>query len=214
MPVSKAKDENTKRVVVIEPPRFERAVIRIQGSAPYVQHKFSQKARLQIEAQQEAGSQAKKGRKREPKDFDAVCNDATYVSRDGWRGIPAPAFRNAMISACRVVGFKMTLAKLSLFIEADGFDRDDGTPLVKIEGDSRPHHAPARNTNGGVDIRARPMWEQWAANVRVRWDSDQFSAEDVVNLMSRVGMQVGIGEGRPDSKNSAGLGWGLFEVVS
>jgi len=32
-------------------------------------------------------------------------------------------------------------------------------------------------------------------------------------LLARVGMQVGIGEGRPDSKNSAGMGWGLFEVV-
>jgi len=36
--------------------------------------------------------------------------------------------------------------------------------------------------------------------------------EDVVNLIARVGMQVGIGEGRPDSKASAGLGFGLFEI--
>ena len=37
--------------------------------------------------------------------------------------------------------------------------------------------------------------------------------EDVVNLMARVGMQVGIGEGRPDSKASAGLGNGLFQIL-
>jgi hypothetical protein len=30
--------------------------------------------------------------------------------------------------------------------------------------------------------------------------------------MARVGLQVGIGEGRPDSKNSAGMGWGLFTI--
>jgi hypothetical protein len=40
-----------------------------------------------------------------------------------------------------------------------------------------------------------------------------FTANDVVNLIARVGLQVGIGEGRPDSKESAGLGYGLFEVV-
>jgi len=34
----------------------------------------------------------------------------------------------------------------------------------------------------------------------------------VTNLLSRVGMQVGIGEGRPFSKNSAGMGWGTFEL--
>jgi hypothetical protein len=28
------------------------------------------------------------------------------------------------------------------------------------------------------------------------------------------GMQVGIGEGQPDSKNSAGMGWGLFELAT
>jgi hypothetical protein len=42
---------------------------------------------------------------------------------------------------------------------------------------------------------------------------DQFTPEDVANLMARVGMQVGIGEGRPDSKNSAGMGWGLFKIA-
>jgi hypothetical protein len=36
---------------------------------------------------------------------------------------------------------------------------------------------------------------------------------DIANLIARVGLQVGIGEGRPDSKQSAGLGFGLFEIV-
>jgi len=31
--------------------------------------------------------------------------------------------------------------------------------------------------------------------------------------MSRVGLQVGVGEGRPDSKASAGLGNGLFVIL-
>jgi hypothetical protein len=41
---------------------------------------------------------------------------------------------------------------------------------------------------------------------------DQFTHQDVANLMTRVGLQVGLGEGRPDSKNSAGMGWGLFQI--
>jgi hypothetical protein len=35
-----------------------------------------------------------------------------------------------------------------------------------------------------------------------------------VNLFNRVGQQVGVGEGRPDSRNSAGMGMGLFNVES
>lgn len=199
-------------VITIAPPKFQVAAVRIVGTSPYVQHKFSKKAREMMEEKQRAGSQARKGRKRDPKDFEANYKEAIHVSRDGWYGIPAPAFRNAMISACRVVGFKMTMAKLSLFVEADGYDADDGTPLVKIKGEPKIYQSIGRNETGVADVRWRPMWETWEATPRLRWDADQFSANDVLNLLARAGMQVGIGEGRPDSKNSNGLGWGLFEV--
>ncbi|MFN0191215.1 MAG: hypothetical protein ACKVP5_04455 [Aestuariivirga sp.] len=202
------------RSVVIESPKFEVAVFNIVGVSPYVQHKFSAKAREMMMAKHRAGSQATKGKKREPRKFEDDYKQATHFSREGWVGIPAPSFRNAMIDACRVVGFKMTQAKMSVFIEADGFDADEGTPLVKIEGEPRIHEALVRNDTGVADIRWRPMWEQWKAAVRIRWDAQQFSAQDVANLLARAGMQVGIGEGRPFSKNSNGLGWGLFEVVS
>ena len=101
-----------------------------------------------------------------------------------------------------------------IFIEADGFDKDDQTPLVKITKGSPvycEHYV--RNETGVVDLRARPMWrEGWEAIVRIRFDADQFTAEDIANLLSRTGLQVGIGEGRPDSKKSCGMGWGLFEL--
>jgi hypothetical protein len=119
-----------------------------------------------------------------------------------------------MISACRLVGFKMTLAKMSIFVEADGFDADDGTPLVKlIAGEPERMDAAVRNATGVIDIRSRPMWREWQADLRVRFDGDQFTLDDVANLLSRVGVQVGIGEGRPDSKASAGMGWGTFKLA-
>jgi hypothetical protein len=208
----KVEKDDKPRTVVIVPPKFEMADIKIVGMSPYVQNKFSRKMMEKIEAKQRQGQQANKDRKKEARDFESSYEDAIHRSREGWYGRPAPAFRNAMISACRVVGFKMTIAKLSLFVHADGFDADDGTPLVKIIGEPRCHEAIVRNATGVIDIRWRPMWEEWSAVVRARWDAEQFSAADVVNLLSRVGMQVGIGEGRPDSKDSNGLGWGLFEV--
>jgi hypothetical protein len=167
-----------------------------------------------MQTSQEAGSQATKGKKREARDFQAGYEGARHKSIAGWDGIPASAFRNALISACRVVGFKMTLAKLSLFTVADGYE-NDGTPLVRItKGEPRMDIRPARNANGGTDLRARPMWaEGWEARPTFKWDSDQFSATDLVNLLARVGLQVGVGEGRPDSRMSAGVGWGQFELV-
>lgn len=200
--------------VSIKPPNFQTAVFRIIGTAPYVQNKFSAKAKEQMRATQEQGSTSRSKRTKTAKDFNAAFEGATHRTSDGWAGIPAPAFRNAMISACRTVGFKMTLAKLSVFVEADGFDVDDGTPLVKIlKGEPRYHEALVRLQTGVADIRARPMWEPgWESEIRITFDADQFTLADVSNLLMRVGMQVGVGEGRPDSKNSAGMGWGTFRV--
>jgi hypothetical protein len=58
------------------------------------------------------------------------------------------------------------------------------------------------------------MWREWSATLRIQFDADQFQTSDVANLLARAGLQVGIGEGRPDSKKSAGMGFGQFEVVN
>lgn len=201
--------------VVITAPKFETASITIVGVTPLVLHKFSQKVQSKIRETQEAGSQSRKGKTREARDFEANYEAARHISKAGWDGIPAAAFRNALISACRTVGFKMTIAKMSVFVVADGYDAE-GTGLVRItKGVPHMDVRPGRNANGGIDLRSRPMWpEGWTARPTFRWDADQFSAADLVNLLARAGMQVGVGEGRPDSKMSAGVGWGQFEVVS
>lgn len=199
------------QAITIKAPNIQTIAIRITGKAPYMQHRFSKKA--QIMETQMAGSTARGKKARQARDFEADFREAQHVSADGWRGIPAPAFRAALISACRLVGFQMTKAKLSVFIESDGNCAKDGTPLVRlIAGEPENSIMHARNDNGSVDLRARPLWREWAADLRISFDADQFTATDVVNLLMRAGLQCGIGEGRPDSKASAGMGYGLFTV--
>lgn len=206
------------QVAKITAPNFQTAAFRIVGTAPYVQNRFGKKAMEIMKGIQEAGSVSRKGKKKEPKNFAALYQEAMHQVRDdtgGWCGIPASAFRAAMISACRVVDFKMTLGKLSLFVEADGFDAE-GFPLVKITK-GQPHHVEhaVRLQGTTTDIRVRAMWDPgWEAEVRIRYDADLFGLVDVANLLHRVGAQVGVGEGRPDSRTSCGMGWGLFSVAS
>jgi hypothetical protein len=209
------KTATTSRRVVVPPANLQVAVFRIRGNAPLVINAFSQKARQEIHDKQAAGSVAKKGKKRDKKDFKECFEQARHRTKAGWDGVPASAFRTALVSACRTVGFKMTLAKLSLFCVADGFDEVSHDPLVKItKGKPQYFEAAVRNATGVVDLRARPLWEPgWEAKVTLEFDADQFALEDVTNLLVRVGKQVGLGEGRPDSKNSCGMGWGTFDVL-
>ena len=206
----------TSQVITIPPANIQEAVFRIRGTAPYVQNKFTAKARAQMHATQVAGHTAKKGSKKSGKNFQEAFEQASHRSADGWYGIPAPAFRNGMISAYRLVGFMMTRAKLAVFIKPDGFDADDASPLVRIvKGEPEYFEVAVRLETGVIDLHARPKWDPgWEADVTVSFDADQLTATDIGNLLARVGVQVGIGEGRPDSKKSAGMGWGLFEIVS
>lgn len=200
--------------VAIKAPNIQTAEIDIEGVTPLVQNKFSAKAKAKMMDAMAAGSTAKSKKTRDARDYDDDFLQAQHVSEEGWNGLPAPAFRSAMISACRLVGFQMTKAKLSLFVMHDGIDAEDGTPLVKLKADApERHEALVRMNFTSTDIRIRPMWRKWGATVRVQWDADQFTFADVVNLMDRAGLQVGIGEGRPDSKTSTGMGWGQFRVV-
>lgn len=210
-----AKD-TTNMEIKISAPNIREAKFLIRGTAPLVVHKFSAKAKAMIRQKQEAGSLANKGKSKSAKDFEEVFQGARHISTEGWDGIPAAAFRAGIISACRLVGFKMTLAKLSIFVAADGFDETEGTPLVRILSPAEPerNESMVRLATGVCDISVRPMWRIWGAELRIQYDADQFTADDVRNLLARVGAQVGVCEGRPDSKSSAGCGWGTFELVT
>jgi hypothetical protein len=191
-----------------------RARFKLVGTAPLMTARFSKKA--EIMASQAEGSRSKSKRERKEKDWDAEWQASAYRAVEGWYGINASAFRNASISACRLVGFRMTVAKLSIFVQADGFDAEDSIPLVRVtKGDAQPSYMRVRNATGVIDIRARPLWKPgWEMEPVMQWDAAQFSLSDITNLIARVGLQVGIGEGRPDSRESAGLGYGLFDVAS
>src|ERR1700733_6833815 len=213
--MTRATEETGKKsptTVTIKPPKFEVGHFTLRGVAPLVIHRFSAKTKEQMKQKMEEGKSASSKKNREPKSTDTTYEEARYKHKDGGDGFHAASLRNAMISACRLVGFKMTLAKLSVFVEADGWDYlEPQIPLIRIYGTPTKQEDMARVETGQPYVTVRAAYHDWSAKVRVRFDADQFSLQDVANLLSRVGMQVGLGEGRPDSKNSAGMGWGLFE---
>lgn len=197
--------------VAIKPINFQVLQFTITGTAPLMQARFSKKAEMM--EKMEAGSTDKSKKTRKPRDFEADFKAAMHVSTEGWVGHPASAFRNACIDVCRMVGFKMVHAKMSIFIIADGLDALDGQPLVRMDaGAPERSEMATRNANGSTDVRARPLWRKWSIKLKVEYDADQFTASDVANLLERAGRQVGVGEGRPFSKMSNGLGFGTFTI--
>ena len=177
--------------------------------------KFSEKARKELEESHKMGSAASKKKKaKPPRNFEEEFEAATHKSTDGWFGIPAAAFRAAMVRACKLAGFAMTDAKVSIFVEADGYDETSFQPLVRIYGNRECSIDYVRNETGVIDLRARPIWRNWYANVRIEYNADVFNTNEIANILARAGRFIGIGEGRNDSKKSVGIGYGCFDVTT
>jgi hypothetical protein len=199
--------------IVIKAPNFAVAAFAITGTAPYLQNNFSSDNKNKmVEKQKEGTSQTKKRRAKPPKDFQRVYEGSMHIAQEGWHGIPASSLRHAMIDACRLTEVDMVRAKMCIFIEADGLDKDSLQPLVRINGKPRMLLSRVKIGMNQTDIAARAVFEKWDASVRIRWDADLFSPADIGNLLARAGWQVGIGAGRPLSKTSPGMGYGTFDV--
>lgn len=211
--VTKSKQSVDSAQITVAAPNLRVADFRIRGTAPYVQNRFSSREREAMKWKQENPG---KKRPKVAKDFQKCYEDAMHVSDEGWHGIPAPAFRAAMIRACSLIpGLKMTEARMTVFVLPDGFDREDATPLVRITKGEPQYVEHVMRVQMTTDVRARPMWSPgWESRVRIQWDADQFDLDSVANLLMRAGQQVGVGEGRPFSRTSGGMGWGTFEVCS
>lgn len=177
-------------------------------------HRFSAKVKEQMKNKMEEGKSASSKKNREAKSTDDLYEESKYQSSEGWTGFNAVAIRAAMISACRLVNFKMTLAKLSVFVIQDGWDKDEPQiPLIRIYGEPVKLESMARVETGQPYVTVRAAYHDWKAKIKIRWDADQFTIADISNLLARVGLQVGLCEGRADSKNSVGQGWGSFVVL-
>lgn len=214
-PAKKKTATKIEASVTISAPNMVQLDFKITGTAPYVSNKFTRDAfesmRDGMTQTPEEKKKAKAKQKERPaRDFDRNFEQSQRKSSEGWHGIPATAFRRAMVDACRMTGIKMTNAKMSVFVLAEGYDMDDGEPLVRIHGEMSRLEKVGVNANGSTDIRVRPIWHEWTANLSVTFDADQFSSDDVANLLERAGRQVGIGAGRPFSVKGTGCGWGTF----
>lgn len=209
-----APPKQKEEVLNIAPLRQAILTVPLIGETPLKILRFSRKKQNDMMQTQLAGSQAKTKKVREPKNVERDYEDAKYRGRTGkeeWLGMNASAIRIGCIETCRVAGYTMTKAKMSLFSVHDGIDIvDNSTPLVRIYGEPEMCIDPVRNTSGVADLRVRCMWREWKIVARIRFDESQFAPSDVLNLLIRMGQQNGLGEGRANGRDGNGTGNGVF----
>lgn len=173
------------------------AEIPIEGTAPLIQNRFSEKARqMMLDKQQGQVNE------REPKNPDLLFEAAQYRLPGDRYGHPAVAFKSAIVGGARFFkGSKITMTglKVALFVKGEGADM-----LVPLEGVPKMREDAVRNANGVADLRYRPVYWPWTASLQIVYIRNQFSLDSLIALVD-AGGNVGVGEWRPE--------FGTFKVA-
>ncbi len=144
--------------------------------------------------------------KKEPRDPEREYEATKYKLPDGRCGLPVSAFKKAMVRAGKAVGLVMTDARGIFFVEGEG---DPVTPLVPIEGE--PYMRTDMCTiKGTVMPRFRACFPEWTATVKITYDTQMISIEQIVHLLNRAGETVGVGGWRPEKSGN----FGRFNVAA
>lgn len=204
--VSKAKTEaetnghadNGNEVRLKAPPLIKHQMImRIKGTSPMIQHKFSEKARIALR-EIHAG---KKTKNRDVRNPEQEGKDAAYRLEDGRYGFPAGAMMKCMINAAhKDIGIDKVLVRKALRVLCD-----NNLNLIVMECDEMEIREDRVRLKGNkTDLRYRPYFYNWKAVVVFEMDSEWMGPQDVINLVERAGFGVGLMEWRPEKGGEFG----------
>lgn len=203
-----AFSKKTDTEITIEPLALGIARFRIIGTRPLFQNAMSAKAKQQLLL----GGGAKKGaaaratlkhhpleeyREAMERPDEADCPTAIVLN--------SVALKAAMCDAAiESTGTSKASAQRLLFIPTDY------TPLYGIPK-LRMDIVRSAGMNKTPDVRTRPFFERWGAEIEVHFVHPQLSAHAVFTLAANAGQVIGIGDYRQQKGKGS---YGLFRVVA
>jgi len=178
--------------------------IPIVGISPLIVHAWSEKSKKMISDKQAGKAKNKKHEIRQPEEeYEA----AKHISVSGWDGFPAAGFKAAMIRGAKMIGMVMKDTQTAFFINADC----DQTQLVKINGESRMRTDMVRVGMGSSDIRYRPEYPEWDAELNIEFNEGIISIDQIHQLVKAAGYGCGVGEMRPEKGK---FNYGRFKLAN
>lgn len=191
----------------------------LRGTAPLIQHKWSEKAKeMMLNAQMRKTSTGREAKNPDQDFLDGIylmpggkyptisgpCPGQAYsvFHEDGGPyGFPSIGFKNAFVRAGTYMNEKMTFLRGVFHVRNE---------LTLITGHPQPRQDMVRLAMNKADIRFRPEWTEWEAHLEIELNLSAISIEKLFNIANMAGFSVGIGEWRPERNGSNGT----FAVVN
>lgn len=178
--------------------------LRIVGTTPLFMNRMAEKARQTLFLGGGKKTTAEKANlKHDPY---AEFRAAAHRMNDGsaFFGFPVVGLKAAMAEAAiETAGVKKSSIQRLLFLPGE---------MVPIYGIPKLRLDVVRSADIArtPDIRSRPYFERWGAEVEIRFVAPQLTRVDVATLLSNAGAIIGIG----DYRQAKGKGnYGLFRVL-
>lgn len=201
-----SKDKSEKRIEVQEI-RMREIRACIVGTSPLIMHRFSQKAWQELLLPKRKANRAAREQslKHDPvKEF----RGALYLNRDSTRParfhLPSGMIGKAIAAAAIDMpgAAKATIARLTRVVDVQ----------IDLYGIPNLHMAMVRSSDMArtPDVRTRPIFPQWAAQVGIEYVSSIIDERTISNLLGASGTIVGIGDWRPQKGGS----YGCFRLAS
>jgi hypothetical protein len=214
--------EDGKAAFVVPDLEIDELKVPIIGMTGLMTHAWSAKALKEIRDKQGQKARQKKAKKEPYKEF----IDSLYIFEGPprWFGIPALAFKKAVVEACRFTGDVMTQTWGAFHVIEDGVIAraqeveldlpDDAFEVVlesvqevcRIYGDKpRLREDTVRvGPQKTADLRYRGYFQRWACIVRFQYNKRVISPEQLINLVRNAGFSNGVGEWRPSRHGNMG----------
>lgn len=193
-----------KQVEVVEF-AINQVVIPILGISPLIVHAWSAKSMKMITDKQAGKAKNKKHDVRDPEEDYQNAKHLNFEKT--WEGYPAAGFKASMIRGAKMIGMVMKDTQIAFFIEADC----QITQLVRIVGESAMRTDMVRVGMGSSDIRYRPEYKDWSANLTIEYNSGVLSLDQLYQLVKAAGYGCGIGEMRPEKGK---FNFGRFKLAN
>ena len=183
---------------------IRQVTIPIVGISPLIVHAWSEKSKRMIADKQAGKAKNKKHDIRDPHDD---YEQAKHYSPQGWEGFPAAGFKAAMIRGAKMIGMVMKDTQTAFFINADC----EETQLIRIHGESRMRTDMVRVGMGASDIRYRPEYPEWYAELNIEFNEGVVSIDQIHQLVKAAGYGCGVGEMRPEKGK---FNYGRFKLAN
>lgn len=190
-----------KKSVTIEPIRVGSVTVPIKGKTPLLMDKLPEEVKAQIIAKQ---SGVTKGNKKRIRDIKEETLLAMHRTSTGQIGFPGFGFKKGMMECTSFVGDMKFSKKLACGLKI--INQEDGLIPIKFKKQTVLEH------NIGAQTKFTPQFHDWSCELKIEFDQNNISEQDIITLLNYAGFYNGIGAWRPKGGGGGSGEYGMYEV--